>query len=84
MPKEFLDNIENYAEHNVICFVGLGFFDVGIHVMCGWWDKIYDEHYVHLTKEKRPREEVIAWLKACLRPIEPRQVSNDKISKKTN
>jgi len=42
MPKDFLENLEAYAENEAICFVGLGFFDVGVHVMLGWWDKLYD------------------------------------------
>jgi len=71
MPKDFLENLELYAENNAICFVGMGFFDVGINVFLGKWDYIYD-HYVHLTKEKRPKEEVIAELKSCLLPIKPR------------
>jgi len=50
--------------------------------MFGWWDKIYDEHYVHLTKEKRSREEVIAMLKASLKPIAPREVPYGKMTKK--
>lgn len=60
----------------------LAFFDVGIHVMFGWWDKIYDEHYVHLTKDKRSREEVISFLKESLKPITPR--ADTKITKKDN
>lgn len=84
MPKDFLENLEAYAENEVICFKGLGFFDVGLHVMFGWWDKIYDQHYVHLTKEKRSREEVIAFLKSCLKPVPPRAVPYAGMSKKTN
>jgi len=82
MPKDFLENLEAYAEHEVICFKGLGFFDVGVHVMMGWWDKIYDEHYVHLTKEKRSREEVIAFLKSCLKPVPARTVPHGDMKKK--
>lgn len=72
MPKHFLDNLEEFAKNDVICFENLGFFHVGAFVHLGWWDKLYD-HYVHLTKEKRPREEVIAFLKSCLDPIQPRK-----------
>jgi hypothetical protein len=47
MPYEFLINLDKYAENQVVIFDNLGFFDVGILVMTGNWDKLY-EHYVHL------------------------------------
>lgn len=72
MPLHFLENLEEYAESKVLIFDGVGFFDVGLHVFFGWWDALYDNHYVHMTKEKRSREVVIAELKSFLKPIAPR------------
>ena len=68
MPSHFLNNLEKYAENDPVVFDGLGFFDIGVHVFLGWYDGLYD-HYVHFTKEKRSREEVIAELKLRLQPI---------------
>lgn len=68
MPKHFLDNLETYAENNALIFDGLGFFDIGLHVFMGWWDGLAD-HYVHLSKEKKTKEEVIANLKLRCTPI---------------
>jgi len=49
MPYEFMNNIDKYAENKVVVFDNLGFFDVGLHVMLGNWDTLY-EHYVHFGK----------------------------------
>lgn len=68
MPSEFLKNIDKYHESKAVVFDGLGFFDVGLNVMLGNWDTLY-EHYVHLGKTKRNKEEVIADLKNRLVPI---------------
>ena len=69
MPSQFLKNLEKYAENDAVVFDGLGFFDIGLHVFMGWWDSLA-EHYVHFTKEKKSKEEVIAMLKVRLQPIE--------------
>lgn len=82
MPKHFLDNIEEFAANDVMCFENMGFIDIGICVHLGWWDTLYD-HYVHLTKEKRTKEDVIGQLKSCLKPIKPRN-KDAKITKKSN
>jgi len=68
MPYEFLINLDKYAENQVVIFDNLGFFDVGILVMTGNWDKLY-EHYVHLGTQKKSRDEVVADLKLRLKPI---------------
>lgn len=68
MPFEFMNNLDQYAEHKAVVFDNLGFFDVGILVMSGKWDTLYD-HYVHLGLEKKSKEEVIADLKLRLKPI---------------
>lgn len=72
MPAEFLKDLDKYAESNAVVFDGLGFFDVGLNVMLGNWDLLY-EHYVHLGKEKRTKEEVIKDLKYRLVPIKRRE-----------
>ena len=68
MPAEFLKDLDKYAENGAVVFDGLGFFDVGVNVMLGNWEKLY-EHYVHLGKHKRSKEEVIKDLKYRLIPI---------------
>ena len=68
MPSHFMKNLEKYAEHDALIFDQLGFFDIGLHVFCGWWDALAD-HYVHLTKEKLSKEDVIKKLKLRLKPI---------------
>lgn len=68
MPAEFLKDIDTYAKNGAVVFDGLGFFDVGVNVMMGNWDTLF-EHYVHLGKEKRSKEEVIKDLKYRLVPI---------------
>lgn len=68
MPVKFMDNLEEYAKHDAVVFENLGFFDVGLHVMLGWWDALA-ERYVHLTKTKRSKQQVIAALKLRLAPI---------------
>ena len=80
MPKHFLDNLEEFAKNDILCFDNLGFLDIGICVHLGWWDKLYD-HFVHLTKEKRPREQIIAQLKSYLKPIGPRNPDAKSIKK---
>lgn len=62
-------------------FDNAGFFDMGIFVMMGWWDYIAENHYVHLTKDKRPKEEIIALLKSCVKPI-PRRDKKSNVIKK--
>ena len=68
MPSHFMKNLEKYAENDALVFQQVGFFDIGLHVFLGWWDALAD-HYVHLTKEKISKEEVIKKLKLRLKPI---------------
>jgi hypothetical protein len=68
MPAEFLNNLDKYAENKAVVFDGMGFFDVGLNIMLGNWDLLFD-HYVHLGKHKRSKDEVIKDLKYRLIPI---------------
>ena len=89
MPSHFMKNLEKYAEHDALVFEKLGFFDIGLHVFLGWWDALAD-HYVHLTKEKISKEEVVEKLKLRLKPIHRSnrlvraEDANDAIDKKEN
>ena len=68
LPKQFLMHLEDYAAADAIIFDGLCFFEVGLHVMLGNYRKLY-EHFVHLTPEKRPFEQVEAELRRRLQPV---------------
>jgi len=76
MPAEFLNNIDKYAENKAIVFEGIGFFDVGVKVMLGQWDSLY-QHYVHFGQEKKTKEEVIEDLKMRLKPINREKIKSN-------
>lgn len=69
MPAHFLENLERFRDNGAVVFHSCFFNDVGMAVMLGNWQWLYD-HYVHLTPEKRSFEEVKADLQARLAPID--------------
>ena len=68
LASHFLNNIEKYVANDVLIFDGLGFFDIGLNVFLGRLDVLAD-HYVHFTKEKKSKSEIIKELKVRLQPI---------------
>ena len=48
---------------------------MGLYVILGWWEKL-SEHYVHLTKEKKSKDEIIKYLKTRVLPIKKRVYKN--------
>jgi fatty acid desaturase len=68
LASHFLNNLEKYVENDVLVFDGLGFFDIGLNVMLGRLDYLAD-HYVHFTKVKKSKEDIIQELKVRLKPI---------------
>lgn len=68
LASHFLNNIEKYVANDVLVFDGLGFFDIGLNVFLGRLDVLAD-HYVHFTKEKKSKAEIIKELKVRLQPI---------------
>lgn len=67
MPKDFLDNIGEYAKHDAIVFEGIDFFQVWLYLMLGRYDWLA-KHYVDLG-HGRSKEEIIAHLKSRVLPI---------------
>ena len=68
LPSKFLASLDDYAENDGLIFTGVGFFDVGIAVMCGKLDWLADK-YVHVGQPSRSKEEIIALLRHRLRPV---------------
>jgi fatty acid desaturase len=75
LPLEFLNNLEQYAEHDPIIIDRAGFFDVGFNLVVrakfdpeGAWKWLIDR-FVHLTPEKRSDAEVKALLQSRMLPI---------------
>uniref|UniRef100_A0A7S1IVP3 Fatty acid desaturase domain-containing protein n=1 Tax=Eutreptiella gymnastica TaxID=73025 RepID=A0A7S1IVP3_9EUGL len=74
LASDFMNNIDKYAEHDVIIFDGLFFDAIGALVFLGryipsCWTYIA-KHYVHLGPHKLTTEEVVAKLKSRLAPID--------------
>lgn len=68
LPVHFFKNIDKYHAAGAILFDDLHFFDVGICVFFGMWNKLA-KHFVHLGREKKSDAEVIQMLKRRLVPI---------------
>lgn len=68
LPFEFLDNLEEYAKHNAICFNGIGQFDIGVNVMLGNYETLYD-HFVHFGQTKMSKDDFVKEIKERVRPI---------------
>jgi fatty acid desaturase len=67
MPGDFSDNRDRYAKEGALVFEGLDFFLVSVLLWTGQW-KLLAKRFVRLDGE-RSDEEVIAMLKARVRPI---------------
>jgi len=71
MPLYFKKNLGKFEAKDAITFDNLGFFDVGLYVMLGRYDKLC-QHYVHLTpkgKKRRTDAELVEMFKERLKPI---------------
>lgn len=66
--EHFLTNLEKYVENDTLVIDGLGVPEVGFFCFIGRLDIVAD-HVVHFTKEKRPKEDIIADLKMRLKPV---------------
>jgi hypothetical protein len=73
-PKELLDNREEYIKNGAIVFEGLDFFMVSVLLWTGQW-KTLARRYVRLDGVARSDEEVIAMLKARVKPLAPEQIA---------
>ncbi len=68
MPQDFLDNIALYAREGAIVFQGLDFFMVSFLLWTGRW-RLLAKHFVSLDGKARSEAEIIALLKARVRPV---------------
>ena len=73
-PGELLDNLEKYAAHRAIVFEGIDFFQVWFFLMTQQWDALA-RHFVDIGAllpggEARTKEQIIAFLKSRVEPID--------------
>jgi fatty acid desaturase len=68
MPQDFADNREKYARAGAVVFEGLDFFLVSVLLWTGQW-KVLARRYVRLDGAPRSDADVIAMLKARVRPL---------------
>jgi fatty acid desaturase len=68
MPGDFEKSVDRYAREGAIVFQGIDFFLVSVLLWTGQW-KTLARRYVRLDGQERTDEDVIAMLKARVRPV---------------
>lgn len=68
LPEQFVATLDQFAKNDGLIFDGVGFFDVGIAVMCGRLHWLADR-YVNVGQPARSREEIVVLLKHRLKPV---------------
>ncbi|MBK7857390.1 MAG: fatty acid desaturase [Archangiaceae bacterium] len=68
MPKDFVDNAERYAKEGCIVFERVDFFIVSMLLFAKRYDFLA-KRFVRLPGDTRSHEEIVALLKARVRPI---------------
>jgi fatty acid desaturase len=86
MPGHFMRNIEKYAKQDALCFKNLHFFEVGVLVHTGQWEKLADNvvQWGALGGVQRNQEETIAMLKLRCQPLHGTKNNFSKKKKKAN
>jgi fatty acid desaturase len=73
LPEYFMSNLDSFALNDGILFQGVHFFDVGVMVMFGQWDKLCS-HYVYVDGGKDySKEELIKMFKHRLNPVQKKK-----------
>jgi len=70
LPNHFIENINEYIKMDAINFQGIGFFDVGVMVVTGQFNKLA-KHYIRISDKYPTDEDVIKMLKHRLQRIDP-------------
>lgn len=72
LPEQFLATLDQFAKNDGLIFDNVGFFDVGLAVMCGRLHWLADR-YVNVGQPTRTRDEIVALLKHRLKPVRTKQ-----------
>lgn len=68
-PAEFAQNLDRYGQNDSIVFQGVDFFEVWLLLMLGRWSRLADAFVPLPGAPTRTRDEVVAFLKARVRPV---------------
>jgi hypothetical protein len=68
LPYGFLKDIKKCIEEDAIVFQGIGFFDVGLFVVTGQFNKLA-KHYVNIGNKYNNEEDIINMFKSRLKKI---------------
>lgn len=68
-PAEFAKNLDRYGQNDSIVFQGLDFFHVWLLLMLGRWSRLAQAFVQLPSAPVRTQDEVVAFLKARVRPM---------------